>query len=713
MPSSISMDLSFAGAVFFLFLIPFSCLFIHYTYKHTHPDTTSVWRWCLIGLRCISMALMIALLAEPALDIWSKKVQNPRLLVLIDTSPSMSVRDGEGTRLEKVQAVFRQGGWMDMDGRIDARVWGFSHDVYPIYIDTLQNVQAEGRATNIGDAIEKSAQKEGGISSFQAVLLMSDGAHNLGLDPIKTIRKKSVPIYSLVVGNNEPPIDLQIAAARVVETGYVGKKITIEAELISEGYQEQSTELVLYEGNRELERRNVVLQAGLQRLLFTTIPLIAGPHIYRLSVKPLLGELTRDNNEALVFARIMEERLRATILASKPSSDLSFLRRSIEADSSLEIKTFIQKAPGQLYNGVWDYSLIEDSDVLILLGYDDNMWTGKAGQYLQEKVRNGMGLFFIGSSEGVGGWRDEYAINKLLPVELLPSAFIKKEMTLNIGAEGENHPIVRLSLSDKEGGDPWRQLPPLAGLFEVASKREGARVLLENQDGDPIVVSGTFGRGKTVVALSHSFWRLDLVNSGVMGTPQTIREFWRNTVRWLATSAPVGRVRASTERHIYRAGAPVVFAGQVFDELLRPQEGCSVRVLLANGETIQLQDQGGGSYRGMYDRLAPGEYMFTVVAEYDGEQIGREEGRFIVETHSVEWSDLRANRILLGDIARVSGGISLDIEDASSLWDQWSLKQKIIEDKREFRLWGGSWPLVLLTLFLAIEWVLRKRLGMV
>lgn len=640
-------------------------------------------------------------------------MQKPRLLVLIDTSPSMGIEDGEGTRLEKVQTVFRQGDWMDINDRIDMRMWGFSHDVYAIDIDTLENVQAQGPATNIGEAIEQSAQMEGGINSFQAVLLMSDGAHNLGLDPIKTISKNNIPIYSLVVGSSDPPVDLQITGARAVGAGYVGKKLTIEADLISEGYRQQSTELTLYEDNRELERREVVLRAGLQRVLFTTVPTTPGPHIYRLSIKPLLGELTRDNNEALVFAHIMEERLRATILASKPSSDLSFIRRSIEADSSLVVRTLIQKASGQLYNEAWDYSRIEDSDVLILLGYDDGMWAGEAGQYLQEKVRSGMGLIFIKDAAGAGVWNEGYFINELLPVELAPSDFIKKETTLRMSAEGQNHPMVRLNLAAREGGDPWKQLPPLTGLFEVAKKRDGARVLIESEDGKPVIVSGAFGRGKTVVALSHSFWRLDLVNSGVMGSPQTIREFWRNTVRWLATSVPTGRVRASTERHIYRAGAPVVFTSQVFDELLRPQEGCSVKVLLAGGETIQLQDQGSGFYRGVYDRLAPGEYGFTVVAEYDGEQIGSEEGDFIVETHSIEWSDLRANRVLLGDMARVSGGLSLDIENSSSLLNQWSLKQKIVEDKRQFRLWGGRWPLVLLVVLLAIEWVLRKRLGMV
>jgi hypothetical protein len=711
-PSSINIDLRLEGTGWVLLLLPFIFSFIHYTYKRTHPDVSISWRWCLVVLRGASIALIIALLVEPAMDYWSKKIQNPRLLVLIDTSPSMGVRDGESTRLAKVQSVFRQSEWKNIGDRIEAQIWGFSHDVYAIDIDTLENIQLRGRATNIGDAIAESAQKGGGLNGFQGVLLMSDGAHNLGLDPIKTINKKNVPIYSLVVGNDEPPVDLQVAGASVLKTGYVGKSLVIEVELTSEGYWEQSTEVVLYEGNRELERRNVVLQAGLQRLQFTTIPETSGPHIYRLSVEPLLGELTRDNNETLVFTHIIEERLRATIVASKPSNDLSFIRRSIEADSSFTVKVLIQKQSGQLYTGPWDYSIIDDSDVLILLGYDDDMWGGEASQYLREKIHGGMGLLFIGAPRGAELWRDDYAIGNLLPVGFSPSPFISREMVLRVGAEGENHPVVRLN-PDNEGGDPWKELPPLAGVFEIVNKREGARVLIESEDGEPVIVSGVYGRGKTIVALSHSFWRLDLVNSGVMGTPQTIREFWRNAGRWLATSAPVGRVRVSTERHIYRAGTPVVFAGQVFDELLRPQEGCSVSVLLADSETVQLQDQGGGYYRGVYDGLAPGEYEFAVVAQYNGEQIGREEGRFIVETHSIEWSDVRANRVLLSDIARVSGGISLDIEEAPSLLREWSLKQKLIEDVREFRLWGSSWPLVLLTFLLALEWVLRKRLGMV
>ena len=63
----------------------------------------------------------------------------------------------------------------------------------------------------------------------------------------------------------------------------------------------------------------------------------------------------------------------------------------------------------------------------------------------------------------------------------------------------------------------------MPGYFPVdRGRRGGAMVLLEAADGDgaegaPLVVAGTHGRGKVMAALSASWWRLDLLTSGVGG----------------------------------------------------------------------------------------------------------------------------------------------------------------------------------------------------
>mgnify|MGYP006232268929 FL=1 len=83
-----------------------------------------------------------------------------------------------------------------------------------------------------------------------------------------------------------------------------------------------------------------------------------------------------------------------------------------------------------------------------------------------------------------------------------------------------------------------------------------------------------------------------------------------------------------------------------------------------------------------------------------------------MEKHSVEWTDVRANSVLLGELARESGGISLSIDYADQLVRDWTLRQTVVERRWDIRLWDGWEPLFFIAFLLAAEWLLRKRLGM-
>ncbi len=708
--SGLEPSLYFAGSGLFLLVLPPLCVFVYHTYKRTHPEVANAWFWSLVALRSTAFALLVALLAEPIVEFWNKRVENPRLLVLVDTSHSMGVLDGDSTRFAQVQSFLSQSVWVEGTENVDVQYWAFAHSAYSFAAEAIGTLQPGGLSTNIGGAIEEIAQHIGGLGSVQGLLLLSDGAHNLGLDPIKVVEEQKVPIYSLVVGGEEQPADVQIVDARVEGNGYVGKALTIRAKLSNQGYASARAMLYLYDGQRELERREIDLKLGAQMVQLSAVPQTPGPHIYRLRVDPLPGELTRDNNETLVFTRVLEERVRVVVVANRPSSELGFLYRNLAADSTLSVAVVTRKDDDATYSGAWNYTAIEQADVLVLLGYDDAMWQGSAGAKLRQQVSDGMGLLLVGEPAMGDRWSRAYALDVLLPIALQAAPFTERATRLRIGMRGANHPIVRLAVEQEI--DPWTQLPPLTGFFPVEGLRQGALALVESSEGRPIVASGVYGRGKTLAALSHSFWRLDLLSSGVSGNPQTIRQFWRHAVRWLATRSPVGRVRASTERYVYRAGYPVLFTCQVFDELLQPQEGCAVNIELSNGDAVAMQDQGGGFYGGEFSGLSAGDYSYVVGAECEGASVGSDRGDFIVDKHSVEWADVRANRALLEQLAHASGGMVLGIKDGTELLRNWPLKQTLVEDKQAVHFWGGLTPLVLVALALAAEWILRKRLGM-
>lgn len=697
------------GNGLFLLLVPALGYLAYWVYRHTYPEVDTARRSVLVVLRGAALVLLVSVLAEPVFAWWSKQVIKPLVLVLVDTSASMNTTERGTTRLQQIAAVIADAGWRSRLAQAEIRAWGFAESVYPLALDTAAVVQAGGQATNIGHALVASLESIDEREQVQGFILLSDGGHNLGRDPVQLAEELGAPVYALGVGGEELPAGIQLAGVSTVQTGYVGQRQRIDADVRSWGYEGVQAEVRLYEGERELQRQAVVLggQGQLQRVSFTLTPQQAGPRIFRVVVTPEEGEFTRADNEALVFTRILEERTRVLLLAGGPGADLTFLYRSLVADSNIVVETAVQRADDALYGGGWSPAILRDRDVVFLVNPGAWLLNGPPARELAERVEAGTGLVLVGGVRTARDWRADSPLAKLVPLQ--PSApFTEGETLLRIGAEGRYHPVIR-----KQADDPWGRLPPLPGYFRVVRPWPGSLVLIEESRGAPIFVAGTYGQGKILVALSASFWRLDLMSSGVDGQPQTIRQLWRDAAKWLALDAPSGRIRASTERHVYRGGEEVVFAAQVFDELLRPQQGAAVQIAMPGRIALELQDQGAGHYRGVYSGLEPGEYTYSATAGVDGAEVGVDEGRFIVEEYSIEFSDLRADQALLGDLAHASGGAALPLSDWEDLLHKLAPRKKVVEEAQSLSLWGPLWPAWLAIVLLAAEWLVRKRSGMI
>ena len=90
-----------------------------------------------------------------------------------------------------------------------------------------------------------------------------------------------------------------------------------------------------------------------------------------------------------------------------------------------------------------------------------------------------------------------------------------------------------------------------------------------------------------------------------------------------------------------------------------------------------------------------------------------DDGRFIVEEYSIEFSDLRADQALLGDLAHASGGAALPLSDWEDLLHKLAPRKKVVEEAQSLSLWGPLWPAWLAIVLLAAEWLVRKRSGMI
>lgn len=699
--------------LWFLLLVPV-LWFARFVYRRTRPSVPPARVTILWLLRGVSFLVLLLLLAEPVLSYLARRALRPVIVTLIDTSPSMDVEESGVTRLDRIRRVM-QG---ELGEYLNGPVRAFSATVRDIDPDTLDRLSASGQATDLAVALQSAQQAVADPRLLAGVVLLSDGRHNLGEDPVRVAADHGVPVYVLGLGSDQTPDDVQIVDATFEGPAFAGRPTRLQVRLRSWGFQDSSVVVRVEEGDRILVQTDLRLGADgqLQPLEMLTPPLSAGPHLLRVTVVARDGELTEHNNQSLLALRVRQNRFRVLLLSGRPGPESAFVSRTLAADSTLQVDEFIRRGARQFYGADAFPADIGVYDALVMLDPADMTTSISLGD-LQEYVANGGGLLLQVTATGVERLSAELA--DLLPTITGPvGADIHDREPLRLGPDARSHPLGRSMAGGGEGlsaaGDPWQRLPPLLRRTARIRVQPGATALLAASDGDPVVVVGALGAGRVLHVAGIGFWRQALFGDGAGGGGRTVRAFWRGAVHWLAVTEPVGRVRASSEQPVYRSGQPATVTVAVFDELNEPLPDAEVELSLApGGRSVTLDPKGQGGHRTSLAGLGAGTYTFTVAVRHGNTSIGQAQGSFIVESHTVESADLRADAETLAAIADASGGEYRELEQWAELAHVLRPMPVIVREQQSLgiEIRHVVW-LLLLTGLLTVEWFLRKRSGM-
>jgi hypothetical protein len=713
-------SLSLLGFGEVIFLLPLGVGLVILIYSRTNPQPSSVVRRFLSGCRGLVIMLILIMLAEPAVQFVATDIVRSPMVLLVDTSKSMAIEEQGNSRLDEIRAVIRSEDFRAIMDQVDVSVFGFAEVPYALGIADVDTAKVFGRATDISSALRYSLRVSGERGTPLSVLLMTDGGHNLGDDPVDVARELGIPIFSLQAGHDVELADAQIVSIKAPEVGYVGQHMSIQATVASWGFSGRADEVMLLQGSRLVGRQPLVHgeDGEHQSISFEVEPDESGPQLFRVVIPTRAGDRSQENNESQAFVRILEGRVETLIIAGGPSADLAFAQRSLHADSTLSVSTLTQKTSETFYEvGPMSAADISGVDVFVLIDPGREVVMGRFGESISRKILSGAGLLFVGGQTSFARWSHDSPILRLLPATAANSQarFKPGTATLRMTEYGRIHPVTRAAATDART-DHWARLPPLPGYFPLSRLQAGALVLIENQayEKAPIVSAAERKHGRVVSVASGELWRLDLISSGADGDPRTVRDFWTNAVKWLASESRSGRVSVSSERNVYKGGEEVVILGQVLDQLARPVVGADLEVALEDGDgRIRLMETGPGSYRGNWRGLDPGTYSYSAKATVDGKIIGEDSGTFVVEQHSVESVSLRPNGPLLAELARVSGGKTGSIEDWRSIVESMPLQRRLTETNTTMNVRDQKWLMAVAILFLTLEWYIRKRQGMI
>jgi len=712
-------------------------------------------RRVLAGLRLVVVVLVVLAMLRPTLVRTETRKQAATLVVLVDTSRSMSVPDALGGRKTRYEAMRLALGAArenleTLAREFEVKVYAFDAETRPVELtDGAAELPEtpEGRQTALGAALEDVLRTEAG-KRLLGVVLLSDGAQRAyaprDLAPQTAaigLRRLGCPLLAVPLGQSQglgQAKDIAVGQFLVDESVFAKNQLTAGATIRVDGFANRGLPVrLLFEtapGHMEVVAQEVLKPIADGQLLpveLTYVPEVPGQYKITLEVPEQPGELVTTNNRMSTFVNVLPGGLNVLYLeGSPPRVDTKFLRRALDASPDIEVNylSFNEKTrPADL-----DARLRPGRYAVYVLGdLPARAFTREQLAALAKAVDRGAGLIMLGGFHtfGPGGYA-ETPLADVLPVrmsrleEQRPSEPIRRDVHLTGPIEmrpsrfGADHFVLMLSGDRAKNTALWRQLPPLDGAnrFDPSQIKPGALVLAVDQNDHPLLVAQPYGAGRVMAFAGDTTWHWPM-----RGFDTEHKRFWRQVVLWLARKDELGEgnvwVRLS-QRRLEPGGRLEITAGANSPEGDPVDEArLAAEITLPDGTTqnVLLSRRGDHWAGALAETTAAGDYAVTVRAHKGDESLGQARARFLVFEEDLELDNASADTGGMEALAAMTGGRSIAPEQLPELLDQLAEQTEHLEEKIETkRTWWDTWPFFLaLVGLLSVEWFLRKRWGLV
>jgi hypothetical protein len=322
-----------------LFLLASILAFL--TYRRTFPALAKRRRALLLSLRILALFCLFLVLSEPILSIASKRTHRPVVGLLLDNSRSMSLRVADAERAEELKSLLQSEVFDHISSAAELTTFAFTDSLIPL-ASRDQLPDSMGSATAIGEAI-KAMTKQLEDQNLVGVVILSDGANNLGEDPVLAARSAGVPIYTGGVGEYVAPRDLSIDRIVYTDVGYVGDEMPVEIDVSQTGFDQLTLPVSIKEKKAAVVQQNLTLgKSGATRSIKLSItPEEAGLHQYRLSIPVQGQEAVKENNQRTFAIKVLKSKIKTLLISGSLNWEYTFLRRALEADRNVELETVV------------------------------------------------------------------------------------------------------------------------------------------------------------------------------------------------------------------------------------------------------------------------------------------------------------------------------------------------------------------------------------
>jgi hypothetical protein len=717
-----------------------------------------------IGLAAIRIGLIVLLLLM-LYGIAYRPLRQDRthLTMLIDNSRSMSaIHPGRGggrsqtenphpTRLDAVKSmILGHGGLLEpLRRRFRLKIMTLDGEhnedatTNAPLAEHIRSLQPTLNTSRLGDRLRNAFAELRGQPSA-AVVLFSDGINTEGTPLAAAASAAAVPVHVISLISDRPARDVALVRLNHDEVVFLGDPVTMNLVTRVSGFKGRAVTVALkMAGNSAtLAQAMVTPKTDAEDIPIQLVhrPDSAGTFTYQIETRVLTGETDISNNRLTAQVTVYDQSLLVLMIESTPSYEFRFLKmllergqtdRTEDGSAPIAVSTLLQDADPEFRQidrtavaTLWPgRDELNSLDVLILGDVDPSQLPADAlEQIVSMVVEQGKSVIFIAGPKHMPHEFLDGPIGALFPFRSesrTPPADESSEYRITLTEIGELLRVTRLVDNTAQNSAIWHQFPPARWIYRPPQLNPGVQILARfttetTQEAWPAITLHYVGRGQVLFHFFDETWRWNYRQGEAY-----YARYWLQVIRYLV------RQRLTDDKPALLEVEPseptlsdvVQFRVRLTDPMTIPTSGGEIwlEVERENGQINRLEldrdERGYGWFAARAPSLPAGEYRVRLVGSTT--TTPRAERAFTIRPVQIESTETAPDIDELKRTAKVSGGKYYDETTCRQLLDD--LPEGTIErlvSSNEIPFWNSSIIAALFIALITLEWILRKRCGM-
>ncbi len=669
-----------------------------------------------IIIRVLIWVIFFLLFIEPVFNLNLFKIEKNKLIVLIDNSASMLIRDkNKMSRIEKVKKIITGTTIKDLKDKFKFKIFLFGSSVMPlINSKNIESINGSDYSTDIDTAFYSLLSS--GIKNSQ-IILLSDGNSTTPFDIIKTSKllgKIKASVYTINLFKNENVKDISIYDVYYPDEIGVNSKFDLKFKISLLNYKTVNTVLSIRVNDKLYRQIKIKLNKNMNKLSVKVALSRKGINKIKVEINGLPDEAIRINNNRTFFIRAIKNKFDVLLVYGKPCWECKFLKYNFDTDANIRLTSFVKLKKDSLLK--LSRENLKDYDLFIIgnIKYRD-LPIEFVNKLIDNINRRRIGVIFTGGENSFKN--GDYHISKfknIIPINWKQAGEIfESSSTMNPTPAGLISSVFKMNDFVESG------LPPFDKINIVKGVKPGTQILaVSSVRKDFIILAiGKYRRSKIAIFTAYPTWQWGFLNIGNKDMSDYF-SFWRQFTQEMISDNFL-RFQLYTDKLIYRKNENIKINLIAYKNNYTP---LSVRKVTAKlyikkknfykfVKDIELNRNNisAGLYESQMDLNNYGDYKISA----DVRELKKTANTyFIIKKPFKELYNLSANINGLKRLSTITGGKYIDLNEIGELKNYLHFKPIKKHVKIKLLLWDNWIILLLLIGLLSFEWWLRKKKGL-